>query len=536
MKFPLQFAKPKPMTNQIIEEYYMCCDGYQAAIDVYTLDKAARAADDVGDPSPDIVENEQQQQQISQHVQNGNHNIKNDQTPMVIDLENDLSSTNGMKTENNKNHKQSASLLQLNNNLNENRELQSTSGPVFSLYDDDNNVSNNFNILNNDGNNNGDAQFAKMMFGAQENDDGSDDEIGNDSSTEEEEEEKQKEKEKEKEKEKQEEERKQKENESQKKSKKKKKKKKSMDVDSGSETDETLNSSEQDEETRLELKELEEKQKMLEIAEKNNRETMDILRSFDQFEEHLTNKKLEQSTIEQLNINWKTHRRQQQQIERRKKYIKRKHKKKDKDKDKHKDKENHNDKDKDKDKNNNNGTQQNVEKDEEKKTETETTITTNTKPEIDTKLETEPKREMSTNELIKMGQSQLQSMDDKLSLKHDDNEDIDLFSYEDGNNNNNNHKNSDDWSMIMDNMDNMNNMDNKPDTTQQLLDAWDSEVRDLMNNSNPHNNDNVLNVETQQDETTIVPTTDLIDDGDGNTEMQSHMDLLAELEQFSQNL
>ena len=91
-----------------------------------------------------------------------------------------------------------------------------------------------------------------------------------------------------------------------------------MDVDSGSETDETLNSSEQDEETRLELKELEEKQKMLEIAEKNNRETMDILRSFDQFEEHLTNKKLEQSTIEQLNINWKTHRRQQQQIERRK--------------------------------------------------------------------------------------------------------------------------------------------------------------------------------------------------------------------------
>ena len=105
MKFRLQFAKPEPMSNQTLEQYYKCCDGYQAAIDVYTLDKAARAADDVGDPSPDIVENVQQQpqQQISQHDQN-NHNIKNDQGAMVIDLENDLLSTNRMKTENNKNH------------------------------------------------------------------------------------------------------------------------------------------------------------------------------------------------------------------------------------------------------------------------------------------------------------------------------------------------------------------------------------------------------------------------------------------------
>merc|ERR1712228_746501 len=38
----------------------------------------------------------------------------------------------------------------------------------------------------------------------------------------------------------------------------------------------------------------------------------DILRSLDQMEESVTNKKLEKSTIEQLNINWKKHRRTQE--------------------------------------------------------------------------------------------------------------------------------------------------------------------------------------------------------------------------------
>merc|ERR1712129_351311 len=54
---------------------------------------------------------------------------------------------------------------------------------------------------------------------------------------------------------------------------------------------------------------IEEKRTMYEISQKNDHATLDILRSLEQMEESVTNKKLEQSTIEELNIDWKKHRR-----------------------------------------------------------------------------------------------------------------------------------------------------------------------------------------------------------------------------------
>merc|ERR1712154_584136 len=91
----------------------------------------------------------------------------------------------------------------------------------------------------------------------------------------------------------------------------------------------------------LKEKEMEQKRTMYEISAQNTRETLDILRSLDRMEEDVTNKKLEKSTIEQLDINWKNHRRQQKLIEKRKENKKNKKDKKDeKDKDKNKDKQN----------------------------------------------------------------------------------------------------------------------------------------------------------------------------------------------------
>merc|ERR1712228_445636 len=64
--------------------------------------------------------------------------------------------------------------------------------------------------------------------------------------------------------------------------------------------------------TEQELEAMEAKRRMYAITEINNSKTLDILRSLDQMEESVTNKKLEKSTIEQLNINWKKHRRTQE--------------------------------------------------------------------------------------------------------------------------------------------------------------------------------------------------------------------------------
>jgi len=106
-----------------------------------------------------------------------------------------------------------------------------------------------------------------------------------------------------------------------------------MDVDSGSESssnqeEEEEEEVEMDERTKAEMEALEQSKKLLAITAENQRETFDILRNLDNLEEIVTNKKLESSTIEQLNIDWKERRKQTLRIERRQNTIKRRLKRK----------------------------------------------------------------------------------------------------------------------------------------------------------------------------------------------------------------
>ena len=291
VKFPLQFEKPANISVAKMEDYYRCCDGYQAAIDVFTLDKAQKAADDV---DADMNGNKEQKQM------NGDNKEQNDDIVM-----NDV-----MKVEPAENVIELDSLPNMQSlplplpQLSRNELLQFTSQPLPNDSNHNHNNDHNGNISSPLQPINNDNQHT-LLFG-QDHNMNDDDVIGDDSSTEEEEvavtEVQKIEIEEEKE----------------------EKKNENMEVDSSkNEQEEKEENKEEDEPVQpelseAELKAIEEKRTMYEISERNNSKTLDILRSLDQMEESVTNKKLEKSTIEQLNINWKKHRRLQQQKDKKK--------------------------------------------------------------------------------------------------------------------------------------------------------------------------------------------------------------------------
>ena len=98
----------------------------------------------------------------------------------------------------------------------------------------------------------------------------------------------------------------------------------SMDVDSGSESSSEEEEKPMTEEEKKVQKMMEERREMYEVQAQNDRETLDLLRSLEHLEEGITGQKVKTSKIEDLDFNWKKHRKQRNVEDKKEKKSKKK--------------------------------------------------------------------------------------------------------------------------------------------------------------------------------------------------------------------
>eukprot|EP01083_Nonionella_stella_P154177 496461_1 len=265
MTFPLAFARPAVLPNETVAEYLRCCDGYQAAINVFTLDKASKVANDIGDDLNDMPP-------PLDHLDGF--------IPPIPDLYTNENTNSGLAMPS-LNHMKLPPFGMSMNNDDLLQQLDFTKAlPPPSQIDD---IINNAKNHNRNHTKSKDVQFAQI-FGHDDgehevwNDTSSDEDHGTATTS-------------------------NTNSKTPKKRKKKRNKSDKMEIDASEEDEEKAMTTE-------ELERLEHKRQMLQVSQQNNRDTLDIIRGLEAMQESVTGKKLKTSTIEQLDINWKKHRKQ----------------------------------------------------------------------------------------------------------------------------------------------------------------------------------------------------------------------------------